>query len=331
MKGTKKISTLNLILIIQLVIMVALSTVITITVTQSTKKNATEHMQTITDERAHIILNYVDNVEKTLTYFSEGYEVNQLLKRQEELGQSTDILKDSGSKELVAAAQAYTEAFSADIENLEGLWIGSWETHCIAHTNAKTVGMTTRPKDTKAKELQELQDAMVKAGDGVYNIGMILSPATSKQIISMYKAIYNENGDPIGFVGLGIFTEDLINTLDSLSIKGIENSTYSMVNVNDGRYVFNADADLMYKPAESSKIQALCKKYAGTSKSDDGSFEYKKNGEKYVSIYSYIPQYGWLLMLDDTRSEVYALTYDLRVYMILFAIVLIGLMIVFSF
>ena len=36
-------------------------------------------------------------------------------------------------------------------------------------------------------------------------------------------------------------------------------------------------------------------------------------------------------MLDDTREEVYSLTYDLRVYMIIFAIILIGLMIVFSF
>ena len=329
MKGTKKISTLNLILILQLVIMIALSSIITITITRSTKKNATEHMQTITDERAHIILNYVDNAEKTLTYFSEGYEVKQLLKRQEELGQTTDILSDSESKELVAAAQKYTEAFSADIANLEGLWIGSWETHCLAHTSAKTVGMTTRPRDKKEKELKELQDSMLQAGKNVYNTGMILSPATSKQIVSMYKAVYDENDNPIGFVGLGIFTEDLINTLNSLSIKGIENSTYSMVNV--GRYVFNDDADLMYKPADNSNIQDLCKKYAGSKQSDDGSFEYKKDGKKYVSIYSYIPQYGWLLMLDDTRNEVYALTYDLRIYMIIFAIVLVGIMIVFSF
>jgi GGDEF domain-containing protein len=288
-------------------------------------------MQTITDERAQIILNYVKNAETTLTYFSEGYEVKALLEKQNELGQSTDILSDSSSKELVAAAQAYTENFSADIENLEGLWIGSWETHCIAHTNAKTVGMTTRPKDTKAAELKALQDSMLAAGKGVFNTGMILSPATSKQIVSMYKAVYNDKGEPIGFVGLGIFTEDLINTLNSLSIKGVENSTYSMVNVNDGRYVFNDDADLMYKPAENSNIQDLCEEYKGKKTSDDGSFEYKKDGKKYVSIYSYIPEYGWLLMLDDTRNEVYALTYDLRLYMIIFAIVLVGLMIAFFF
>ncbi|MCR5601285.1 MAG: hypothetical protein K6G33_11165 [Ruminococcus sp.] len=64
MKGSKKISTLNLILAIQLVIMIILSITLTATVTRSTKKNAIEHMQTITDERANIILNYVENAEK---------------------------------------------------------------------------------------------------------------------------------------------------------------------------------------------------------------------------------------------------------------------------
>jgi len=318
MKGTRKISTLNLILIIQLVIMVALSSIITVTITSSTKKNAIEHMQTITDERAHIILNYVENAEKTLTYYSKAEQVINLLQHQ-------------NNPAYIAKAQQFTEDYSKDVDNIEGLWIGSWETKCLAHTNPKTVGMVTRPKDTKAKELKELQDAMLAAGDNVYNIGMILSPATSKQIVSMYKAVYNAQGEPIGFVGLGIFTEELINTLNSLSIKGVENSTYSMVNVNDGRYIFNDDADLMYKASDNSDIQELCEKYKGSKTADDGSFEYKKDGDKYVSIYSYIPEYGWLLMLDDTRSEVYALTYDLRIYMIIFAILLVGLMIVFSF
>lgn len=318
MKGTKRISTLNLILIIQLVIMIVLSVVITATITRTTKKNAIEHMQTITDERAHIILNYVENAEKTLTYYSKAEQV-------------TNILSDPGNPEYVAKAQAFTEDYSKNIDNIEGLWIGTWETKCIAHTNPNTVGMVTRPKDTKAKELKELQDAMLEAGDGVYNIGMIISPATGKQIVSMYKAVYNENGSPIGFVGLGIYTDQLVNTLNSLSIKGIENSSYSMVNVNNGNYVFNDDAELIDKKADNSDIQELCKKYAGTKSAEDGDFEYKKSGEKYVSIYSYIPEYGWLLMLDDTRKEVYSLTYALRIYMIIFAIVIIGLVLVFAF
>ena len=48
MNGRKKISTLNLILIVQLVIMIILSTVITKTISRTTKNNSIEHMLTIT-------------------------------------------------------------------------------------------------------------------------------------------------------------------------------------------------------------------------------------------------------------------------------------------
>ncbi|MBR4627244.1 MAG: diguanylate cyclase [Ruminococcus sp.] len=314
----KKISTLSLILILQLVIMIVLSVIITATITITTKKNAIEHMQTITDERAHIILNYVENAEKTLTYYSKAEQV-------------TNLLADPTNADKKAKAQAFTEDYSSAIDNVEGLWIGTWETECLAHTNPGTVGLVTRPKDKVPEKLKELQDAMKAAGDGVYNIGIIISPATGKQIVSMYKAVYGSDGNPIGFVGLGIFTDQLVSSLDALSIKGIENSSYSMVNVKDGKYIFNDDAELIDTVAENSDIQKLCEKYSGRKESGDGDFEYKKGSKKYVSIYSYMPEYGWLLMLDDTRKEVYSLTYDLRIYMVIFAAVLVGLMIVFSF
>ena len=331
MKGPKKISTLNLVLIIQLVIMIVLSTVLTKTVGTTTRRNSIEHMQTIADERANIILNYVKNAEETLTYFSKGQEVRALLERQAELGQSTDILEDSASAELVAAAQAYTEDFSADISNLEGLWIGSWETHCIAHTNAGTVGITTRDKTKMPEKLKELQDAMLAAENGVYNTGIIISPATGKQIVSMYKAVYDDRHQPIGFVGLGIFTDKLVRNLDALEIKGFENSKYTMVNVSNKKYIFHEDSNLVDTEVSSKKISKLCDTYRASKNTDDGYYTYEKGNKSYVSIYTYIPQYGWILMIDDEKNEVYALARMMRMYMLAFAVAIIVLMVVFFF
>ena len=102
MKERKRISTLNLILIIQLVIMIILSTVITKTISKTTKQNSIEHMQTITDERAKIILNYVHNAENTLTYYSKAEQVVNLLsdpsnqeyiKKLEEINKEMDNIK----------------------------------------------------------------------------------------------------------------------------------------------------------------------------------------------------------------------------------------------
>ena len=58
MRGQKRISTISLVLIIQLIIMLILSLVITMTISSATRKNSIQHMETVTSERAHIIEEY---------------------------------------------------------------------------------------------------------------------------------------------------------------------------------------------------------------------------------------------------------------------------------
>lgn len=150
-------------------------------------------------------------------------------------------------------AQKYTEVFSADIANLEGLYISEWNTHVLAHTNAAVVGIITREGDP----LVTLQESML-ATDGVYNTGIIISPASGQQIVSMYKAVLDENGNTIGLVGGGIFTEGLINMLDGLEIKGLEHTGYYMVNVADGKYIFTAEEE---KKALAGQLEELIFKF----------------------------------------------------------------------
>ncbi|WP_024861347.1 diguanylate cyclase domain-containing protein [Ruminococcus flavefaciens] len=314
--SNKKISTVGLILIIQLVILIILSLGITKTISSNTRKDSIDHMQTITNERAHIIQTYVENAEKTLIYFSRAEDVS-------------NILRFPDNSTYVSKAQAYTEKYSADIGNVEGLWIGTWDTHCIAHTNAGTVGIQTRQDPDKQKELQ---DALLKAGDdGVYNTGIIISPASGKQIVSMYKAVYDESGEPIGFVGLGIFTNELVQNLDNLDIKGIKESSYAMINVNDNKYIFNNDAKKIGTAATNKNILNICKELSSGSGSSEGSFQYKNDGKKYISIYSYMPKYNWILMIDDTKDEVYSLTRVMRSYMAIFAVAILALTLLFAY
>jgi diguanylate cyclase (GGDEF)-like protein len=160
---------------------------------------------------------------------------------------------------------------------------------------------------------------------------MIISPASGKQIVSMYKAVYDENGNPIGLVGLGIYTDRLINNLNALKIKGIDEAFYSMINVKDGKYVFNKDSSLVGTVAKNRDLQKLCEKFSGKTTADDGYFEYNESGTDYISTYSYMPEYGWILTIDDTKSEVYSLTKVMRIYMAIFGVAILALMLIFSF
>lgn len=315
-KSKKGLSSINLnsVLVIQLVIMLGLSLFITSTVSNRTRTNSIEHMGAITDERAHIIENYIDNAEKTLTAFSKAAQVK-------------NVLMDPSDEDAVAAAQKYTESYSADIDNLEGIYISQWDTKVLAHTNKGTVGMITR-KDPEP--LKALQDSMLAAESGVYDTGIIISPASGKQIVSMYKAVYGDDGRPIGLVGLGIYTDGLIRTLDSIPIRGVENSFYSMVNTNDNKFIFNEDSEKIGTEATSSDVLALCAKFKGTENAATDYFEYKMDGQGYVSIYSYMPKYGWILMIDDNKNEAFALTNTMRLYLGIFGVIILGLILVFN-
>lgn len=315
MKGSGKVSAITLLLIIQLLLMVLLSLIFASKISSATRENSIQHIQTITDERAHIIKTYVQNSEKVLTYYSKASQI-------------TGLLEDPDNADARKLAQEYTVQFSDDIENLEGIYVSKWDTTVLAHTDPDVPGMVTR-KD--ADSLKKLQNALLAAGNGVYDAGMINSPASGKQIVAMYKALYDGKGKPVGFVGLGIYTGKLVETLDKLSIKGTGKFSYSMVNADDCKYVFSKKNDLVGKTAENKQIIEICEKNAGKNSSDSGSFEYRSDGKKYISVYSYIPEYGWILMLDENKKDVYSLTNVLRAYIALFGLAIVGLVVLFSF
>lgn len=310
---TKKVSALNLILIIQLIFMLGLSIGITQLISQKTKTSSINYMSTIAEERSQIIKTYVENAEKTLSQYSHAGEI-------------LSVIKNPDDKDIVNAAQKYTEEFSKDIVNLEGIYVSEWNTHVLAHTNKQTAGMTTRTGDP----LKALQDSLIAAGDGVYDTGIIISPASGKQIVSMYKAVYDENKKPVGLVGLGVYTEGLVDTLDALGKRDMESSFYSMVNVKDNKYIFNEDPNKVSAEATNNELLKTCAGLRSMGVSKTGSFEYKANGENYISIYSYMADEGWLFMIDDTEKEIFALTNNMKLYLVVFCIFCLVLIVIFN-
>lgn len=332
--NARKLSNITIVLIIQLVVMVLLIVGATTIISNISSKNALDNMATIADERAQIIDNFVDESEKTLSKFCRAAQVTDLLSLDpEELKKL--VKKDyngygtasSESKEILKRAQSFTEEFGKDIDNLEGVWIGTWDTLVMTQTNPAVVGMTTRPDPEK---LQQLRDALTAAGDGVYNTGIIISPASNQQILSMYKAVY-KNGKPVGLVGLGIFTEGLVATLDNLSIRGIEDSSYYMVNTEDNKFIFINDPSLVATEVTDENILHVSESlHAGTADLT-GSFEFQSpDGIKQVATYSFMQNHGWVLLLNAPKSEVYRMTTNMRIFVLVFGILILGLVVIFA-
>ena len=95
------------------------------------KKSALENMKSELNAQTTLIEEYLAHQEDLL----KEYSINPTI---------VDFLKDLGNAEKQAAAQKYTENSYACLENWEGLYVGEWNTHVVAHSNPNVVGITTR-------------------------------------------------------------------------------------------------------------------------------------------------------------------------------------------
>lgn len=300
------------ILTVQIVVMGAMVLFIGNAITDNTRQSTTNNMETVVEERSRIIENYVQEVEKTLTAYSRAGEI-------------LAVLKNPTDEAAVAAAQAYTEKFSADVSNLEGLYVSEWNTHVLAHTNAAVVGITTREGDP----LKALQDALL-AADGVYNTGIIISPASGQQIVSIYRAVFDESGNPVGLVGGGVFTTGLIQLLDSLTMQGMENAEYCMVNVTNGQYIFCGDNEKIATEVQEEYLQKLCGEYTGKAENAMGFTEYTESGQENIATYYYMANRGWLFIVSDSAGEIFATTNRLKQTMMLMVVVALVVLLIVS-
>ena len=304
MRKQKKVSTrITLgIICVQMVVMIVMYLLVNSKVTTHVQKINLDNMKTIVEDRSKIISNYIDECEAYLTSYSRAGEIHTLLMKPNE-------------KESVDQAQAYTELFSADRDNLEGIYVSDWNTRVLAHTNSDVVGIITR----KDEALKALQDSLRNV-DGVYNPGIIISPASGKQIVSMYQACYDQSGNPIGLVGGGIYTTGLLEQLDNSPINGLENSKYCMINKLDGTYIFNEDSSLITTVAEGPYIQEILTKLTNKTEDETGCILYSENGKKYVATYHYIADREWIFMISNSANEVFASVYDISLVVFILCI-----------
>lgn len=274
--------------IMQVLVMFFLFLYISISVTGNMKQTAIDTMQTISADRAKIIEDYILSSEAFLTAYSRAGEI-------------ADLLRAPDDPKAVAAAQAYTETFSADKEYLEGIYTCEWNSHVIVHTNPSVPGLIMRKDDS----LKTLQNSLLSS-DGVYNVGIILSPASNQQVISMYRTYYDPAGQPIGFVGGAIHTTEMFQEINDLPKNGLENSKFYLVNIQTGEYIYNDDKEKIATSAEEDYILDIIRLLKENPGTESGYVEYTYDGSEYLSSYYHMTDKGWVFIMEDSRDEIFA-------------------------
>lgn len=263
--------------------------------TSMMKKSAQNSMKSSLSSQTTLIEEYVSHQEDLLREFSVSPVI-------------ADYLKDIHNTDKQQKAQKYTEKYFNGLDNWEGLYVGEWNTHVITHSNPKYVGMTTRKGDA----LKQLQDAMTSA-NGLYDAGIIISPASKKLTLSMYCPVFDTDGTRIlGYVGGGPFCEKLESLLNEIEKNDKTNTDYSMINVSTGMYIFNTDKTLITQQAKDTYVKKIIKKLSASTKETTGIFSYKgKKGAQYVTSYLYNADHDWAVISNVKEKELYADVYKI--------------------
>lgn len=254
--------------------------------TNAMRETAQDHMITSLDSKTQIMEEYINSAEALLTAFSKGGELKA-------------FLKNTSDQKLKEAAQAYTSEFYKGIPNWEGIYLDTWASETVTHSNPDAVGMIMR----EGESLKSLQDSILGAESGVFNTGILKSPASGQLVISMYVPIF-DNGTPIGFVGGALKAAGVKELLDATKSAGMEEMTYSLINVGTGVYIFDNDESLMDTEVQDEALLGILERVK--SGETEGRLEYKgTDGEQYFSVFKSVGDRGWLLIIKDRSSEIF--------------------------
>ena len=238
--GAKLNIYLTLVLFALIPMIVSIVALITINIVESSKE-----LKGLTNNS---MLTVIDNIGEGIdTYFETSEEIVRAFATAPEI---IECAKDPTNPDLKAKAQQYTLDFFGQLEGFEGLYVATWDSEVLTHPNEGVIGLVMREGDS----LKSLQDAMLSA-DGVYNAGIITSPASGQLIISMYYPIM-EGNTPIGYVGAGAYMQNAAAKYADVSSLNLD-SAYLYIVDGNGTMLFHPDESKIGNPVENSVVKGL--------------------------------------------------------------------------
>lgn len=256
---------------------------ITTSVTATSKQSAIDNMYTALDGQANMIKLFVSESERTLMEYATAAELKELL-------------LDPENPEKIKTAQEYTQRYYANLSAWEGIYLSNWETKVLAHSAPPVVGMVTRTGDA----LAPYQATMTNSPNGFYNGGAFVLPASGQLIFNLRMSVCDDDGTPIGLVGGGPFLSGLNELLSKMSISGMENEKYAIIDTANLIYTYNTDNDLIMAEIEDKSMLDI---YNEVINGTEKGVYYE---DDYIIAYEFLPEYNLILTMKDTSDEILA-------------------------
>lgn len=212
-----------------------------------------------------------------------------------------ELLKNPTDAALAEKAEAYTVDFFGTLEGWEGIYIADWNSQVLTHPAAPVIGKVMREGD----RLKELQDAML-AADGVYNVGIITSPASGQLIMSMYAPVFDDDGTtPLGYVGAGTFVNDIASQFSDASAMNISSAYVYFVD-SQGTMLYHPDESKIGNPVENAAVKGLVARIEAGEHPTPECVEYEYKGAIKYAAYYVGKDEAYIAVLTADESDVMA-------------------------
>ena len=190
-----------------------------------------------------------------------------------------EALQHPEDASLAAKANKYTNEYFSKLSGWEGLYLADWNTKVLTHESDAIIGKVLREGDS----LTALRDSMLNAG-GVYNTGILTSPASGKLVQSIYYPVV-VNGQPIGFVGGAVFVNDIASQISDVTSLGLSSAYIYFVD-NTGVMLYHPDESKIGNAVENDAVKGLVAKLQAGNVPEPDCIKYKfKGANKYAAYY----------------------------------------------
>ncbi len=230
-----------------------------------------------------------------------------------------EALKHPDDAAAVASAQKYTLDYFGSLSGWEGLYIADWNSQVITHPAESIIGKVLREGDS----LSGLQNSMMSASNGVFNTGIITSPASGQLIMSIYTPIVVD-GTPMGFAGGAFYINDIAASISDTSKLNLS-SAYVYIVDNQGTMLYHPDESKIGNPVENAAVKGLVAKLEAGEQPAPDLIVYEYKGKIKYAAY-YIGEGGrYIAVLTSDEADVLSGVSKIRVYTIIICAVCIAL------
>lgn len=278
----QKISiTVSSLLIICMIFLLLIASILSATYNTSLASN---YLKDILNVQTQLSSEYIDSIEKYICSYAASPDLKEML-------------ENPNDKALQAKLQAYTDTYSTNRNDIDGIYLADPTTYLFAHTNHDLIGKPFM----EGEKLTQLQQVLFNSHD-VINRGVAFSPSSQTYVFSMMLPIYNDSNTLLGFVGLAVKLDSLLGNLSSSNISGFNNTFYALINTTNNQFISTSIPELNGTDIENSTLIDVLDSKTYTSK-EKISLTNSSN-VKCLALFQEIEGQNLLLMLTIPHSEI---------------------------